>query len=568
MNIKTFLYRWLVLGVGIAPFASRATTQVVQVSGSIFGSTGAPLTGNRDVQIKAYDASSSGTLLWTSKIYNVTVTGGRFSLDLDTADTSISSPSLTEKLGALSSSASAWFEVHYDSGTAGNGVMNTDRTTQPRFRVRGTAFALSAASGTALAGVTATTLEINYLAGVTANLQTQLNGITVVPNMPWSTLTGDTTMVVNRGYVTNSASLITLTLPATAAVGDIVRVAGLGSGGWKIAQNAGQTIYWATGSTATGTSGYLQSVNSRAVATLACRTANDDWEVASSVGDFKNEVSLTGISTYTSSGIFVVPSGVTSVTAKVWGAGGGGGAASSNKVGAAGGGGAYAESTLSVTAGTTLTVTVGTGGSGGFYNASRGGGGGGGGYSMVSSNSLPLVVAAGGGGGGGGYSTTLDGNIGGAGGFATGLSGVTAGSGAGGGATLTTSGSYGAGSSSSNDAQPGLYLQGGGAYCASNCATGGTPGGGQGGYWTSGGGTGGGGGGYYGGGGAGGRSALGGPGGGGGASLGQTGAAGSGVSAGNNGDTDYAGSAGAGGAGGTTGNAGTSGTSGRVIIRY
>jgi hypothetical protein len=48
--------------------------------------------------------------------------------------------------------------------------------------------------------------------------------------------------VSNTGYEADSASLVTITLPAAPIAGDVVSVTGLGSGGWRIAQNAGQQI--------------------------------------------------------------------------------------------------------------------------------------------------------------------------------------------------------------------------------------------------------------------------------------------------------------------------------------
>ncbi len=64
------------------------------------------------------------------------------------------------------------------------------------------------------------------------------------------------------------------------------------------------------------------------------------------------------ITTFGVSGTFVVPSGVTSIRVRLWGGGGGG--ASSSLTG--GGGGGFAIKTLSVTSGTSYTVTVGEGG--------------------------------------------------------------------------------------------------------------------------------------------------------------------------------------------------------------
>lgn len=98
------------------------------------------------------------------------------------------------------------------------------------------------------------------------------------------------------------------------------------------------------------------------------------------------------IAVFDSSGSWTVPAGVTKIRARVWGGGGGGGGSTGASGGAGGGGGgAYAESVLSVTPGTTYTVTVGSGGSGGSgrQNGTAGG-----------QSSFSTLVRAGGGSGG------------------------------------------------------------------------------------------------------------------------------------------------------------------------
>jgi len=50
------------------------------------------------------------------------------------------------------------------------------------------------------------------------------------------------TAQAGRGYLAKAASQVVVTLPASPRVGDVVQVSGLGAGGWKIAQNAGQQI--------------------------------------------------------------------------------------------------------------------------------------------------------------------------------------------------------------------------------------------------------------------------------------------------------------------------------------
>jgi len=65
--------------------------------------------------------------------------------------------------------------------------------------------------------------------------------------------------------------------------------------------------------------------------------------------------------TYTASGTFTPPAGVTSVIVECWGGGGRGGSRTSSGGGGGGGGGAYSRSTVTVVPSTSYTVTVGTG---------------------------------------------------------------------------------------------------------------------------------------------------------------------------------------------------------------
>ncbi len=287
---------------------------------------------------------------------------------------------------------------------------------------------------------------------------------------------------------------------------------------------------------------------------------------------------------------YVVPTGVTSLTLKMWGAGAGGGGGGST-AGAAGGGGGFVESTISVTPGESLSVYVGGGGEGGNFSASgsdAGGGGGGGGASSVYRGGTPLAIAAGGGGGGGARAGST-GGAGGAGGGTSGVAGTsrfTNNGGGGGGGTSSAGGAAGAAASGANAGTAGSSLTGGlggdgrnGAGADGSGAVGGLALGGAGGLSnvsTTRAGGGGGGAGYFGGGGGSGTTSTtnsGGGGGGGGSSFTAVGStsvtntAGSGATPGNDTDTSRAG-AGDGGAGGAIGATGSAGDNGIVIISY
>ncbi len=204
------------------------------------------------------------------------------------------------------------------------------------------------------------------------------------------------------------------------------------------------------------------------------------------------------VCSYTASGSFVTPSGVTSASVLVVAGGGGGGSA-----GAGGGAGGYIASTTYTTSGT-ITVTVGGGGAGGTNNGNRGtngsnsvfgtitatGGGGGGGYS---GGSGPAAGASGGSGGGsdmdnggaGGTGTSGQGNNGGTYQNASNFqSGGGGGAGAvGGNGSGTTGGNGGAGTANSISGATVTYAGGGGGGASGTAGTGGSGGGGGGGLF-------------------------------------------------------------------------------------
>ena len=61
-------------------------------------------------------------------------------------------------------------------------------------------------------------------------------------------------LAVRNAYIANNASATTFTLPATAAVGEMILISGgtANTAGWVIAQNSGQTIHQANSASTTG----------------------------------------------------------------------------------------------------------------------------------------------------------------------------------------------------------------------------------------------------------------------------------------------------------------------------
>lgn len=95
----------------------------------------------------------------------------------------------------------------------------------------------------------------------------------------WSGVAGTTqAAVINHGYVIQNASATTVTLPATAPLGSMVQVQGLGAGGWILAAGAGQTIQ--LGASVTSTAGSLTSSNRYDVVQVVCIVADTTWSVS------------------------------------------------------------------------------------------------------------------------------------------------------------------------------------------------------------------------------------------------------------------------------------------------
>lgn len=104
--------------------------------------------------------------------------------------------------------------------------------------------------------------------------------------LSWSVVNGASqAAAINSGYIVNSATLSTITLPATAAIGSIIKIVGVGAGGWRVAQAAGQQIHFGNISNTAGTGGQLNSTHQRDCIRMCCIVADTTWQVTSSIGN-------------------------------------------------------------------------------------------------------------------------------------------------------------------------------------------------------------------------------------------------------------------------------------------
>jgi len=104
--------------------------------------------------------------------------------------------------------------------------------------------------------------------------------------LPSSTISGTTAAAVNTSYLVNGGSQVTLTLPASSAVGSVIEVIDFGGNGWRINQGSGQSIRVGGSNTTTGASGYLTSVGTGAAIRLICVVANQTWLAIAGAGAY------------------------------------------------------------------------------------------------------------------------------------------------------------------------------------------------------------------------------------------------------------------------------------------
>jgi len=137
---------------------------------------------------------------------------------------------------------------------------------------------------TGLAPAAASLLSANSTVTITAGAGS-IDLAVAGGGVAWSVETGATVAAtVNKGYITNRAAGITYTLPSTAAVGSVIRIAGL-SGIWTIAQNAGEYINFGLFTTTVGVGGTLVATDENDAIEIVNIVADTGWTVISVIGN-------------------------------------------------------------------------------------------------------------------------------------------------------------------------------------------------------------------------------------------------------------------------------------------
>ena len=99
-------------------------------------------------------------------------------------------------------------------------------------------------------------------------------------------ITPSESLAANTGYITSNLATVVATLPAVSKVGDMIRIIGLSNTDlWKVAQNAGNQIFFGNSPTTPGATGYIASNSPHDTVELLCITANANWAVLSAMGN-------------------------------------------------------------------------------------------------------------------------------------------------------------------------------------------------------------------------------------------------------------------------------------------
>src|SRR5271154_4233865 len=125
-------------------------------------------------------------------------------------------------------------------------------------------------------------------AGTGVTIVNAANSITIAAtggSFAWvDVITATQALSIQTGYISDHTGGVVYTLPATAAIGDQIRIMGKLTG-WSIAQNAGQQIVVAAASSTVGITGSVASTNLGDCIWLVCITANTTFRAESVIGN-------------------------------------------------------------------------------------------------------------------------------------------------------------------------------------------------------------------------------------------------------------------------------------------
>lgn len=150
-------------------------------------------------------------------------------------------------------------------GATSNGITSLGPLTNGQLIIGNTGNDPSAATLTAGTGVSIT----NAAGSITINA--------AGGGLSWSVITADQTAAVNHGYFCNKGSLLTLTLPTTTAVGDMIAVVNINGAAFSKILSANPGTINIGSSAATANTGSLTSTALGDVVFLVAQTTASVW---------------------------------------------------------------------------------------------------------------------------------------------------------------------------------------------------------------------------------------------------------------------------------------------------
>jgi len=257
MRIKRSVIVYLFIA---ATFAHAQVPQLINYQGRI-AVGGTNFTGTGQFQFALVNNGASQTY-WSNGVgaVAVPVTKGLYSVLLgDVGMNSIPSSVFTNSDVRL--------RVWFNDGVSGLMLLSPDQ------RIAAVGYALMA-DNVPDGAITGAKLAAGAVGG--SQLASNLANAIV----PWQVSGLQTPLATaNMGYILTNAALAELLLPLTANVGDVIRVSGVGAGGWQITPNVGQII---TGYSATTTVGEVWTP--RASATEAYYGLAMDYDGSTIIG--------------------------------------------------------------------------------------------------------------------------------------------------------------------------------------------------------------------------------------------------------------------------------------------
>src|ERR1700678_660514 len=136
-----------------------------------------------------------------------------------------------------------------------------------------------------------------FVAGIAGDTVSRAQTVTINPSTgqlgsapasllsQWSLISASQTLATNNGYICGGGATLSLALPATSAVGDLISITLDGSTGFTVTQGASQQIRLGNTQTTAGVGGSISSTAQGDTLNMVCSIADLKWNVLSSIGN-------------------------------------------------------------------------------------------------------------------------------------------------------------------------------------------------------------------------------------------------------------------------------------------